>query len=586
MPFAAALAPLLFVVDVPERSQRTDRPIVLQRHSLAAFLEAVPLPSSTFPLLPLRSAIDDLDLDPTSSEPAAAHDADTLIDLLRTVVEPTQWDSDGWLLHHDDAGSLLIGAPSDVQAKIAELLATLERDLLPSERLELRVLPGRAASDGALLVDRATADGRLAAQGALHTAHVALRDLMQVATETGIRHEYLAHWEVDVANAATSSTPVRSDWLAGVRISARATRVEAGALVQLAVTTADAVGEAESFPCEAETTHRLEPSLAKQRAFGRIDAPRVGFVSFAGTLLLPEGKVLWLPVTARSAWGTIECTLELRCELGNSRVLTVIEPIARHEGEALRFWMHRPLPEALARLGFERMTVARYRDGIDEQRLGAHLNGQASVAQFGGFGDLERARELAARAAGDVVDSDPDCHVALAGSLVRALLPPAASDRAARALEMASVTPRGAVVRGRVRRGEQLCVEFALPLLIGQPAAFWTGVQSRLVRGFATEIAERVATPRAQMENFVDGIGLRLELQRSARGELRLGVNAAAQLLTAVPKLVPLGDASSLATHLPTSAVLAIDEWVTLPARGGSVTLGGDVTLELEVIAN
>ncbi|MBL8843872.1 MAG: hypothetical protein JNL90_20285 [Planctomycetes bacterium] len=585
MLLAAALAPLLFVVDVPERSQRADRPIVLQRHSLAAFLETVPLPSTTFPLLPLSGRGDDLELDPPSGEPAAAHDADTLIDLLRTVVEPTQWDNDGWLLHHDDGGSLLIGAPSDVQAKIAELLATLERDLLPSERLELRVLPGRAASDGALLVDRATADGRLAAQGALHTARVALRDLLPVATETGVRHEYVSLWEVDVANAATSSTPERSDWLAGVRLSARATRVEAGALVQLAVATADAVGEAESFTFEAETTHRLEPALAKQRAIGRIDAPRVGFVSFAGTLLLPEGKVLWLPVTARSAWGTVECTLELRCELGNGRVLTVIEPIARQGGEALRFWMHRPLPEALAPLQFWRIATGRIFQG-DESPLGAHLSGPASVARFGEFGDLERAREMAARAAGDVVDSDPDCHVALTGSLVRALLPPAASDRAARALEMASVTPRGAVVRGRVRRGEQLCTEFALPLLIGQPAAFWSGVQSRLVRGFGPEIAERVATPRAQMENFVDGIGLRLELQRSARGELRLGVNAAAQLLTAQPKLVPLGDASSLATHLPTSAVLAIDEWVTLPARGGSVTLGGDVTLELEVIAN
>ena len=569
----------------PAEPRRSDRPIVVQRHSLARFLEAVPLAWPTFPLLPLDDS-GGYDLEPIADEPAAAHDADTLIDLLRTVVEPSQWDTEEWFVHREENGTLLVGAPSDVHAKIAELLATLERDALPSERLEVRVLPGRAASDGALLVDRATADGRRAAQGALHTARVALRDLLRVATETGVRHEYVAAWDVEVAESAGIAGPTRSDWLAGLRLSACATRVEAGALVQLAVCSADAIGELESLAIVAEATHRLDSSLLQQRAFGRLDAPRVGFVSFAGTLLIPDGKVLWLPVTARSAYGTVECTLELRCELGGSRVLTVIEPIARSEGEPLRFWMHRPLPEALRRIGFGRLAAEQRRFDRDEQPFGASLRGPAAVARFGEIGDLDRAPELAARAAGDELESDPGCHLALAGSMVRALLPPAASDRAERALASASAPPRSAVIRGRVRRGEQLCTEFAVPAMFGQTCALWTGVQTRLVHGWAVEIANRMAMPRPQLESYVDGVGVRIELQRGASGEVRLGVNAAAQLLTAVPKLVPLGDASSLASHLPSSAVLAIDEWVTLPARGGSVTLGGDVTLELEVIAN
>lgn len=601
MLLATALAPLLLAPapftaptaqlarSEPTRADRQapiDRPLVLQRHSLAAFLETVPLPSATFPLLPLRSYQDGLDLQRADGEPCRLHDVDTLVDLVRTVVEPQGWESEEWSIECSEAGELLIAAPSEVQAKIGELLATLERDALPSERLEVRVLPGRAPSDGALLVDRATADARFASGGARHSARVGLRDLLPVGAETGVRQDYLARWELDIADSATIAYPERSHWLAGLRLAARATRVEAGALIDLAMNSADAATEMESMTFDAQATHRLDAALAKERALGRIDAPRVGFVSFAGTLLIPDGKVLWLPVTARSVWGTVDCTLEVRCELGGSRVTTVIEPIARTEGEALRFSLRRPLPEALTGFELFRLPIELEAGASDDERIGNRLRGSSSVARFQGVGSLELAQEIASRAVRATLDEQYGCHVALTGSMVRTLLPPAASDRAARALETVSATPRGAVIRGRVRRGEQVAAEFAVPALFGRSLAIWTGVQSRLVGGNSAEIANRVAAPAPRIENFVDGIGMRLELQRGARGELRLGVNAAAQLLTTLPKLVPLGDASQSSQHFPQSAILAIDEWVTLPARGGSVTLGGDVTLELEVIAN
>ncbi len=587
---AAALLSAAPLSGNDEQGAGARRPLVLQRHSISALTHASVSPCAALNLLPLAQPNDANGGDGGEGELRSALETDYVIELVRTVVEPSGWENDGWRLESFDGGALVVVAPNDVQAKIGELLATLERDLLPSERLEVRLLPGGSAafsSSSGLLVDRATADQRLAGKGALHLARVSLRDLQPVGGSFGETQEFTSQFDLQIAESAVTTTPRRSSWLRGLRLLARATRVDAGALVQLVVSAADPVAPTDATAFDAASTIALDSSLATRKAIGRLDQPHVGFVSFAGTVLLPEGKALWLPVSIHTASGEVECTLDLRCELGSSRPCAVIEPIARSEGEALRLSLRRALPSSLGRVQLGRLGITcsglSDADPLFNRRFAGD---QAPIARFGEAISAEGACAMASSMVQEVLDTDPWCQVGLLGSGLRTLLPPAASNVVTAALATLTGGDGGATIRARVRIGGELRGEFAVPAMVDQPLALWTGVNTLLVQGWDADVASNVAGPSPLTQSFLDGLALHLLLERGVRGELHLSVNAAAQLLTAPAALVSVGDASDLSVHQVRASVLAIDELVSLPARGGSVTLGGDVQLELEVIPN
>jgi len=560
-------------------SDGNPRPVVLKRHSIAAF--ALPLPAACpqLSLLPLSRIGDDDD--EFGGEMLPPFDPDTLVDLIRSVVEPAGWEMEpSWRLEMRSPGDLFVVAPAEVQARIGELLDTLERDLLPSERLELRLLPGGPATvtSGTLLVDRATADKRIAEHGAVHMGRVRLHDRIAVDGRFGETLEFTSGWDVDVADGMSTTTPRRDQWLRGLCLVARATRTDGGALVDLIVRAAEPAAPNESAMIDASALFNLQPSLLPRQAMGRIDLPRAGFVSFAGTLLLPEGSDLWLPVSVKTAWGMVEWTLDVRCDLGASRPMATIEPIARPEAEPLRLSIRRPLPSSLGQV--EILRVARYES--NERFFSQWFHGRA---RLGGFEAPELDQSFAVAAIQELLERDPGAMIAQCSSgHLRTQLPAAESDAVARALAITSAIDAGATLRGRVKVGGETRAEFAVPLLAGRPCALWAGVDCRLVRRWECEIAKEAACPQPEVEAFLDGVALRFLLARSSRGELQLDVNAGAELLAAVPQLVDLGDLSGHAVHQVRASVLAIDERVAFGARGGSVTLGGDVSLELDLL--
>jgi hypothetical protein len=556
------------------------RPVVLKRHSIAAFALPLPEAPTNLSLLPLPRIGDDDEVS-GEREMLPPFDPDGLVDLIRNVVEPAGWEIEpNWRLELRQPGELFVVAPAEVQARIGELLDTLERDLLPSERLEVRLLPGgpATAASGTLLVDRATADKRIAEHGAVHFGRVRLHDRIAVDGRFGETLEFTSGWDVDVADGMSTTTPRRDQWLRGLCLVARATRTDGGTLVDLIVRAAEPAAANESAAIDASALFNLQPSLLPRQALGRIDLPRAGFVSFAGTLLLPEGSDLLLPVAVKTAWGPVEWTLDVRCEQGASKAMATIEPIARAEGEPLRLSIRRPLPSSLGTLEAPRFVRQQAQDRFVSQ----WFHGSARLGSFAGP-DMEQS--FASEAVGDLFERDPTAMIAqLSSGHLRTQLPAAESDAVARTLAITSSLDAGATLRGRVKVGNETRAEFAVPLVTGRLCALWAGVDCRLVRGWECEIAKEAACPQPVVEGFLDGVALRFLLTRSSRGELQLDVNAGAELLAAIPQLVDLGDLSGHAVHQVRANVLAIDDRVAFGARGGSVALGGDVTLELDLL--
>ncbi len=582
-PFAApAAAPTAHAIARLEilPLEASDRPAVLQRHGIGVFTHHQKSWRDSLELLPLP--------DRRIGEVEAASEAflpiapDTLIELIRSVVEPAGWESGNWSIDWFGGSELAVSAPTEVHAKIGELLATLERDLLPSERLELRLLPGGAgAAAGATWVDRATADKRLAATPPLHLARVALRDLLPSGTVSGTTRTYASGFELEIAQGSFALDPQVASWTEGLRVSARGTRVEGGALVDLLVCATARAADSEVVTPDTQGFLNMKPAFVPRACAGRIELPRVGFASFGGTVLLNEGKVLWIPVSLGLATGSFDATLEVRCELGGSKTAATIEPVALGDGTPLRLTLRRPPAGYLLPIG-----VA---DPSEPDRIGARFNerffGESNSMHFGETADGEPLLELARRATADEFESIPYTHLApQPGGVLRSLLPPAASDRVTKTLAMLGAPDFSASLRGRIAVAGTVRGEFALPLLVDRVATLWTGVQLPVIARWEPEVANDVTANAPRIESLLDGAALRFELTRGARGDLRLDVRGALQLLDSAPRLVEVEDASMQVLHHYSARTTTIHEQFALPAKGGSVTLGGDVALELTLV--
>jgi hypothetical protein len=557
-----------------------ERPVVLQRHGVGVFTDHIKSWRRSLELLPLSDRrVGESEAEAESTLPMAP---DTLIEMIRSVVEPAGWESGDWSVEWFSCGELAVSAPTDVHAKIGELLATLERDLMPSERLELRLLPGGAgASTGATWVDRATSDKRIAATPPLHLARVALHDLLPRGTVSGTTRTYAAGFELQIAQGSFGLDPQVESWTEGLRVCARGTRIEGGALVDLLVSAATRAGDGEAVTPDAQGFLNMKPAFVPRSCAGRIELPRVGFASFGGTVLLNEGKVLWIPVSLGVATGGFDATLEVRCELGGSKPAATIEPVAMGDGAPLRLTLRRPPAGHLLPI-----TGA---DPSEPDRIGALFNdrffGESNEMTLGETADGEALLGLARRAAADEPDSIPWSHLApQPDGVLRSLLSPAASDRVTKVLTTLGAPDLAATVRGRITVAGATRGEFSLPLLGSRRTFLWTGVQMPLIARWDTAVANDVAASAARIETVVDGAALRFELTRGPRGDLHLDVRGALQLLDSSPRLVDTGDAARHSLHHYSARTTVIHERVALPAKGGSVTLGGDVTLELTLV--
>lgn len=567
------------------------RPLVTQRHSIAAFTASMRSWPSRLRLLPLRDRLSP-ELE-SSSEQILAYDTDAMIDLVRLVVQPRDWEGDeGWRVEPIHSRHLLITAPAEVHAKVGELLATLERDLLPSERLEIRLLDGGVAASGrSIWVDRATADRRLAASPPRHVARIGLRDLVATGGEFGKAHDYTEGWDSKLAQGTFAADPIRGSWLDGLRVTACGTRVDGGALVSLIVTAAEPLAPTESIELDTNGLLNLKPALIERATAGRVDLPRAGFVSFAGTLLLTEGNVLWLPVTQQTSIGPVDRTLEIRCELGSSKVAATIDPVIVNEGDgegqggSMRFCVRRP--PGLIVPSIDAISPFEYESNSTVGWFNQQFSGDLNLASFDDHPDADLIVEVARSAAIPEVEEMSGCQLCpMGGHYLLTLLPVAANDRVTRALATISPPESGATIRGRVRVGGAVRGEFALPIMIDRTAVLWTGLQTPAIRGWKQEVTNEVACASPVIDTVIDGIALRFELLRSVRGELVLDVRGTLQLLDELPKLIDLGDAAHQVVHGLRASIGTLNDRVTVPAKGGSVTLGGDVQLELEVTPN
>ncbi len=570
-----------------------DRPLTLKTMSLRALVQSHGTTAAQLAMLPMRISSRGLEIDDGTNSAPGIFAAEDLVQLIQQVIEPEFWESDpAASLRLGDNLQLVVRAPAEVQEKIADLLGHLERDVVPSELLEVRLLAGgggdTVAGDIAaneLALDVAAADERIAARGLGRQVALALRDLAVVQGASGESHAFVIDWETEIAQGATVADPLVAHYDTGLQVRARSTRIEGGLLVNLLVRASETAAPTVTRRCTARSLINAKPVMVERLAAGEIEQPCLGFLGFAGSLFLPDGKAVWVPVTVETAFGPVSFCLDLRAKGGSGRTSCAIEPVARGgHSEPLRFELRRPLAATLGAVDVGRVGPTFFDDGWTTERSFEELFGATygRLPECGSSSD--ELRERAYQAAADVLDSDVGSVNWIGESRMLTLLPPATAERVGSAIASAARVDAGFLVRIHLRADGEERGAFRVPAVIDHPFGLWSGVQTEVVRDWDVDVANECLACNPEIEGLVDGFALRLELTRNVRGDLLLDVNGKVHLLQGEPEHVELQDAATMGIDRVTARTLFVDELRTLPAKGGSVTLGGDLSLEIEVL--
>ncbi|MSR48038.1 MAG: hypothetical protein EXS13_13430 [Planctomycetes bacterium] len=140
-------------------------------------------------------------------------------------------------------------------------------------------------------------------------------------------------------------------------------------------------------------------------------------------------------------------------------------------------------------------------------------------------------------------------------------------------------------VVGRLLDGEEERASFEVTMFLDQRVEVWAGVETTRIEGWERLDPSKPAADapvRPRVTPLIDGLALLFRLTPDQGDGLVLQVTSKVHLLTAPPE--PLCPADGFVVDRVHARTLHVCEPCRLPATGGSVRLGGDVRLELNVI--
>jgi len=573
------LAALLAAGNLPDGDPGEAPPLVMRIHSLAGLVEPCGREGGSLALLPYRVGVGLAEsLEEWEPGPRLLHPEDVCT-LVREVVAPFLWDelpdARNDLLRED---RLIVIAPDAVQEQVADFLGFLVGALATTERLEVRVFTADEAdvARDALALDAVEADRRIAERGLQRSATVALRDRGVVAHDGTEQRTIVYDYDVEIAQGACIADPIVDRVKTGLELIARSSRVEGGLLVDLVVRCAEEAAPAVERRLQARSYWNMKPGVSERLATGAFQHPQVAFASFAGTLFLPAGKAIWIPVTLATHAGPVSVCLDLRAAGPIGPPRGTWEPAAVPERERLRLDLFSRGAAGLRGVEIDR-EWARF--------IGAPWEGKPDsplLARIHGLEDDSPLLEVVHAVAAEPLDGGHG-WTGDAGGAVRTLLPPEFSERVAAALAPLQRIDAGFLVRGRLLVDGRSRASFRLPVAPRRPAALWSGVQGTRIADWEVDVANESQCCNPEPQAWIDGLALRLELSRNARGEIVLDVSGSAAVLDGPPRPVELQDDSRLTIDELRARTLRLEELRTLPAQGGKATFGGNVALELEV---
>lgn len=258
--------------------------------------------------LPLRSA--DFGHGEWSSDEDESYDVDpdTIVELVRRLVEPDEWEYAGRSIEiTDDVPTMEIVAPKRVHEQVGRLIEFVAAATMTPVTLRADVLRVTGDADLApIAADPSGANPLRAIEAMVGSGDLQPQASFRVSLLSGISAmrtrltstSYLRDYDAEIAEASAVLQPVIDHYAIGVAAALRADRErDGGVLVQFAVT--DAWQEAMlTESCSLRFRMATESNVEMVSSGGPIQFPSLGFASMAGSCRLVEGETRVAVATA------------------------------------------------------------------------------------------------------------------------------------------------------------------------------------------------------------------------------------------------------------------------------------------------
>ena len=502
----------------------------------------------------------------------------------------------------DDA-SLDVTAPAPISAavfaRVADLLALLERSFLGGEQIEVRVIAAdetfKVTLDSPLVLAVDEAEQKVAelvrsGKGrVIRSASAQLTDGLVVALSQSSEASHATDFEVEIAHGVAIADPVVETVSSGFEARIRASRSSGATWLDFALRDAEPHGPprelivrpkfhfASPLPLRtpgstADPASERGPAQFDEELPMRFELPTARRIGFAGSFRLEDGKALWIPCCMTTLSGTSAVALVVR----------VVGPF-------------RPACESIALPGKPGIEAAIVRAG--------------AVRSFGFSGDGMTAESLPIdyvfpEAWPSVVTADSDCwlpksidpilldmksrdSVSIESLPGGALFIEASKQQRAELIDRvtaAAPAPASYEIRGKLTNGDATIAEFRVPATADTMTTIWSGDQSRFLAGWDVDVAGEAMCGNPEMGVCFDGFALGFTVTEVGEGRVALQTTGIVTLRDGPIETVVLGNPLTPAHENLRARRLFVRETRGLTLTGGgNVTRFGGAPIALEV---
>ncbi len=493
---------------------------------------------------------------------------------------------------------LVATASDDVHAEIARLVDLIDSACLGEERLQIRVITSEQSLDAPLILDPAEAERRVSeitssGKGAVGRAgSTSLVDSFVRHIDASDTEAYSKDWGVEIAHGAVVYDPVWDSRKMGLTASVRAARAKGATYVDIAIRHADTMGPmreevlepriwmASPGPLEAEHGG-LAHGPGGPRKVGvservpiLVELPLDRFTSYAGSFLLPDGKVLWIPFRVVTHAGIVAGALEIRV-LGPCRPFFQLLGGKDDKNDARCYLLH--LGSFLSG-GFECPPLSR----MAFVAL-PYLSEWPSRIQF----LHNEAQEVLAVVKDALPEMETDESIGASLLSEGHLLLEAPGSMRERVTERLSTffkPGRPFEIEGKVKSGEERLAEFRIPALTGKLSTIWSGLQGSYLADWDVDVANEAAVANPEIDSFLDGFALRFLVRTLSNGRIQVTVNGKLSFLEGPPALTDLKNPYTPSVDKIKARTLFLDESRYLQDQKDIPVLRfGDERLALEI---
>ena len=497
----------------------------------------------------------------------------------------------------DDA-SLTVTAPAPVLEEIARLLAGVRAALIGDERLEVRVLSGDFGSDLPALLAPDEADRREKAwidSGAARVCRTDATNLVDgLATSIhDVDEESCARdWLIEVAQDAAIYGPVAGIDSLGLTASVRSARWPGATYLDLALRYAEPSGTRRELTVAPQITlatpvppgpkddpsHRAADGSTqiREKVPLRFELAATRFVSVAGSFLVPDGKVLWIPCRGTTQAGPADFLIDVRVRGPFRPPLFTLHGAA--DAKVARAIVHQGglVSRGITSPAFDETSFGAGRDAIG--------SGPAWwPSTVAAYGDL---RELG----WNLLQTTPEAErapevrvVPLGESHLLLQAPPVERDKMFAALQHAFDAVAPFEIHGRIRDGATVVADFRLPALSERPTQLWSGVAGPYLFDWTIDEAEGTSDGCPETSWFLDGFALSFVVAHDEGKATTIDVNGVVNLLAGPPSAVKRDDPRTPLVEKIEPRRLLVAEKRKLDTSGGTTLRIGETGLVVEI---